>query len=132
MTISEVTSVVTQDRKQSRMRKVTFTHETAGGAGTETATTTFTLCGRLVRVAFTAGEAGGWNFSLSDGVATIWTGEMYANAAKSLPLYMDTTDRAGHLTTYVKGIPICGPLTCTTTSVATVAPAITIYWEEDK
>ena len=132
MTISAVDAGVTSGRK-SRLRKVVFTHTSAGTAG-GSATTSFKITGTLLRVVTTGGDAV-WNIVLNDGVAKIWASPNITATAVSFPLYQVA---AGSLSTvtdddsnFAYGIPLVEQtLTCTTTNVATTAPTITVIWEE--
>ena len=114
--------VVTARSGKSRMRKVTFTHTSAGTAG-GAATTTFPITGRLLKYVRVGGDAE-WQFVLNDGIANIFSsGNLNATTTETL-LNM-------HATIPHNGIPMAGQsLTCTTTNVSGTAPTITIFWEE--
>ena len=108
--------------KRSLLRKVTFTHTAAGTAG-GSATTTFSITGRLLRYITTGGDIE-WQFALSDGIATIFSSGNLTATATSGALSMSTT--ISHI-----GISmVAQTLTCTTTNVSGTAPTITIIWEE--
>jgi hypothetical protein len=131
-------STVTDARKPSRLRKVTFTHTAAGTAAGSVATS-FPITGELLYAKVTQCDAA-WDFLLTDGSTTIYsiTGLNTANAGTAIPLYMISaaaTDKAGVVTdddsNFVHGIPMVNEyLTCTTANVSTVAPTITVYWRE--
>lgn len=123
MTIGTELTETTSGRKQ-RLRKVIFTHTSAATAA-GSATTTFTITGRLLRFITTGGDDA-WTFTLNDGVADIYTSASLGTTATSGALSMHTT--IPH-----DGIPLVDQtLTCTTAGVATTAPTITVIWEESK
>lgn len=135
MTVGSETYLTTRKGKPSRIRKVTFTHTSAGTAAGDVATA-FTITGELLRAVATRCDAA-WDFLLTDGTATIFaiTGiaTAAAGAAVSIPLYMtsasgEVTDDETH---FEIGIPMVNEyLTCTTANVSAVAPTITVYWRE--
>ena len=121
MTIGAVTGE-TISGKKSRLRKVTFTH-TASGTAAGSATTTFTITGRLLRYITTGGDAE-WQFTLNDGTAVIFSSGNLTATATSAILNV-------HATQPHDGIAMVDqPLLCTTANVTTTAPTITIIWEE--
>tara|TARA_Y100000310_G_scaffold74383_1_gene70599 strand:+ start:994 stop:1407 length:414 start_codon:yes stop_codon:yes gene_type:complete len=132
MTIGAVTTIVNQDRKASRMRKVTFSH-TAIGTAAGSATTTFTICGTLLRYVTSGGDAD-WDLTFNDGVADIYAIEQLTATATSKPFYMADQAISDDESHYVLGIPLVGTLTCSTAGIAAAGggtvPSITVLWEE--
>jgi len=127
MTIGSVVS----KSGQSRMRRVTFTHTAATTAGGN-ATTSFPITGKLLAVMHTGGDAA-WNFVLSNGTANIFTSGSLDNTTKIKPLslHYDGSNPDAATDAVTDGIPMVGEtLLCTTTNVSTLAPTITVYWEE--
>ena len=128
MTIGSVVS----KSGQSRMRRVTFTHTAATTAGGN-ATTSFPITGKLLAVMHTGGDAV-WNFTLSNGTATLFTSGNLDNSTKFKTLGLSFDGSQPDAATDVSsafGIPMVGEtLLCTTTNVSTLAPTITVYWEE--
>lgn len=123
MTIGAELGETTSGRK-SRLRKVVFTH-TDEGTAAGSATTTFTITGKLLRYITTGGDDD-WDFILNDGIANIFTKVELTATATSGVLSMSTTIP-------IVGIPMVDQtLTCTTAGVSTTAPTITIIWEESK
>ncbi len=121
MTIGAVTGE-TISGKKSRLRKVTFTH-TASGTAAGSATTTFTITGKLLRYITTGGDAE-WQFTLNDGTAVIFSSGNITATAKSAILNV-------HATVPHDGIAMVEQtLLCTTANVTTTAPTITVIWEE--
>lgn len=132
MTVGAVTGETQANGKMSRIRKVTFSH-TAHTTAAGNATTPFTICGELLRVETTGGDAD-WDIILNDGDTDIWTFEVVTATATSYPLYMTAASGifTDHLSTFAIGIPMCGQLLCTTAGVSTANPTITVYWREDE
>ena len=121
MTIGAVTGE-TISGKKSRLRKVTFTH-TASGTAAGSATTTFTITGKLLRYITTGGDAE-WQFTLNDGIAVIFSSGNLTATATSAILNV-------HATVPHDGIAMVEQtLLCTTANVTTTAPTITVIWEE--
>jgi hypothetical protein len=129
MADSNMTIASTARAGQARMRKVTFT-ETTAGAGN--ATTSFEINGKLLAVMHTGGD-GAWNFTLSNGTATLFTSGSLDNTTKfkSLALQFDGSQQDAATENVMFGIPMVGEtLLCTTTNSGTLAAAITVYYEE--
>ena len=118
MTIGEVTA----RGGKSRMRSVTFTHTASGTAG-GAATTSFPITGRMLKYIRVGGDAE-WQFVLNDGIADVFSSGNLNDTTTETLLSL-------HATIPHNGIPMAGQLlTCTTTNVTTLAPTITIFWEE--
>jgi len=139
MTVGATPTVtITDDRKSSRLRKVTFTHTSAGTAAGSVATP-FTITGELLYMKVGICDAA-WDVTLSDGTIDIFkvTGLATNTAGTAIPLSMISaggTNTVGVVTdddsNFVHGIPMVGEyLTCTTANVSTAAPTITVYWRE--
>jgi len=120
MTIADPVIGTVQGGK-AKLRRVTFTHTSAATAA-GSATTTFPITGRLLRY-FTTGGDVEWQFTLSDGTATIFSSGNLTATATSGALNM-------HATIPHNGIPMVDQtLTCTTANVSGTAPTITIIYE---
>jgi hypothetical protein len=123
-----VGNIISRGNK-SKMRSVTFTHSDVANAA-ETATTTFSITGRLLKYTTVGGDAE-WQFSLNDGTATIFSSGNLNGSSSAV----NTGLLRMHATVPHKGIAMAGQaLTCTTANVSDTdsgtAPTITIFWEE--
>lgn len=132
------TGVATDTSKPSRLRKVTFTHTSAGTAAGSVATP-FTITGYLLYAKVGICDAD-WDFTLSDGTVNIFktTTLVTDTAGTAIPLSMISAGGSNTIgvvtdddSNFAIGIPMVNEnLTCTTSGVSTAAPTITIYWRE--
>jgi len=128
MTVSSVSG-----KPGSHLKRVTFTHTSAGTAAGST-TTTEDINGMLLRAVTTGGDAS-WTFVLNDGTADIYTSPALSATATSVPLYQVAAGSLTQVTDdesdFAYGIPLSGQaLTCTTAGVTTTAPTITVIFRE--
>jgi hypothetical protein len=126
-------STVKKKSGDGDMKSVTFTH-TAAGTATGSATTTFSIHGRLYRIVTDDGGDAAWNVVLNDGIADIWTSPSLGTNAQTRLLGMEWDGSSPDADTDAAlfGIPIAGPLTCSTSNMSGsgTGPAITIIYEE--
>ena len=128
MTIASV--IPTIQGTPSRLRKVVFTQTAAGAAGN--ATTTFPINGELLRVE-ASGADGGWDFTLNDGIANVFTitGVDTAGVTNTYPAYQTAAGGAvvDDDSNFAYGIPMVDQtLLCTIANGGTGVCIITVTY----
>jgi hypothetical protein len=132
MTVSTETNPTVNGIK-SNIRSVTFTH-TAAGTAAGSATTPFSITGKLLRIAVDDGGDAAWDLTLTASGVTVWTETGLGAAALTRPLGFayDGGTPIARTDVPMWGIPLCNEaLTVTTANMSGsgAGPAITVIWE---